>query len=242
MSGVGLTGVTSLAVTWGRSSAVGDPVGVPLGGGGAGLDHVQQRGGDGAGQRVAAFDVQPDERGVGPGGGLGQGGGGPAGDGDLVEPVEQVIEGTGRGAARSTRVPRPGSGVAHKISGRLPVRLVMMNSEKQVRMRCRVTRHQGTWLSRSRTGLMAAGTPTIGGDDGQPVDEGGVVGELDPAEDQAAGEGGFGGPPPDGADDRPGGHDGAGDSAGDQPGGQAGEQGDDRVPFAGGHGGGQDGR
>src|SRR6185437_9011842 len=66
--------------------------GVPLGGGGAGLDQVQQGGGDGAAQDVAALDVEPDERGVGRRGGLGQGGGGPAGDGDLVQPVEQVIQ------------------------------------------------------------------------------------------------------------------------------------------------------
>ncbi len=59
-----------------------------------------------------------------------------------------------------TRSPT-GVGRAHKISGRLPVRLVMMNSEKQVRMRCRVTRHQAAWLIRSRTGLIAAGTPVI---------------------------------------------------------------------------------
>ena len=59
-----------------------------------------------------------------------------------------------------TRSPT-GVGRAHKISGRLPVRLVMMNSEKQVRMRCRVTRHQVTWWMRVRTGLMAAGMPTI---------------------------------------------------------------------------------
>ena len=39
-----------------------------------------------------------------------------------------------------TRSPT-GVGMAHKMSGRLPVRLVMMNSEKQVRMRCRVIRH-----------------------------------------------------------------------------------------------------
>ena len=42
LSGVGRTGVTSLAGTWGRSSAVGMSAGVPLGGGGAGPDHVQQ--------------------------------------------------------------------------------------------------------------------------------------------------------------------------------------------------------
>src|SRR5690348_779280 len=42
-----------------------------------------------------------------------------------------------------TRSPT-GVGRAHRISGRLPVRLVMMNSEKQVRTRCRVTRHQET--------------------------------------------------------------------------------------------------
>ena len=59
-----------------------------------------------------------------------------------------------------TRSPT-GVGRAHKISGRLPVRFLMMNSEKLVRMRCRVTRHQQTWCSRVRTGLMAAGTPTI---------------------------------------------------------------------------------
>ena len=61
---------------------------------------------------------------------------------------------------------------------------------------------------RARTGLMAAGTPTMAAIDGEPVGQGGVVGEVDPAEDQAAGEDGFGGPPPDGAEDRPGGHDG----------------------------------
>jgi hypothetical protein len=59
-----------------------------------------------------------------------------------------------------TRSPT-GVGRAHKISGRLPVRLVMMNSEKQVPMRCRVIRHQVIWWSRVRTGLMAAGTPMI---------------------------------------------------------------------------------
>ena len=59
-----------------------------------------------------------------------------------------------------TRSPT-GVGRAHRISGRLPVRLVMMNSEKQVRMRCRVTRHQVAWLMRSRTGLMAAGMPVM---------------------------------------------------------------------------------
>jgi len=52
-------------------------------------------------------------------------------------------------------------GRAHKISGRLPVRLVMMNSEKQVRMRCRVTRHHRAWLILTRTGLKAAGMPVM---------------------------------------------------------------------------------
>ena len=83
-----------------------------------------------------------------------------------------------------TRSPT-GVGRAHKISGRLPVRLVMMNSEKQVRMRCRVIRHHRTWWMRVRTGLMAAGTPTISDHGGQPVEERGVLGEFDPAEDQA---------------------------------------------------------
>ena len=85
--------MTSLAETWGRSSAVGISAGSRWVAGVPDLISVQQRGGDGAGQHVAAFDVHPDERGVGPGGGLGQGGGGPAGDGDLVEPVWQVIQG-----------------------------------------------------------------------------------------------------------------------------------------------------
>ena len=96
--------------------------------------------------------------------------------------------------------------------------------------------------------LMQAGTdrPDGGGDaddrgsECQPVDEGGVVGELDPAEDQAAGDGGFGGPPPEGPDDGPGGDDRARERAEDETAGQACEQGDDRVPFAGGDGSGQD--
>src|SRR6185312_12450917 len=71
--------------------------------------------------------------------------------------------------------------------------------------------------------------------------QGGVVGELDPAEDQPAGDDGLGGPPPDGAQDRPGSHDAPGGNAEDVPAGQAGEQGDDGVPPAGGDGGGQDG-
>ena len=54
-----------------------------------------------------------------------------------------------------------GVGRAARISGRLPVRLVMMNWLKQVRMRCRVTRHQATALMLRRTGPIAAGTPTI---------------------------------------------------------------------------------
>ena len=37
-----------------------------------------------------------------------------------------------------------GVGRAARISGRLPVRLVMMNSLKQVRMRCLLTRHQAS--------------------------------------------------------------------------------------------------
>ena len=45
---------------------------------------------------------------------------------------------------------------------------------------------------------MAAGTPMMSDDGGQPEGQGGVLGELDPAEDQAAGNGDFGGPPPDG--------------------------------------------
>ena len=49
--------------------------------------------GDGAGQDVAALDVEPDEGGVGRRGGFGEGGAGPAGDGDQVEPVLQVGQG-----------------------------------------------------------------------------------------------------------------------------------------------------
>ena len=59
-----------------------------------------------------------------------------------------------------TRSPT-GVGMAHKMSGKLPVRLVMMNSEKQVRTRCRVIRHQANALSQARTGLTAAGMPTM---------------------------------------------------------------------------------
>src|SRR6185369_6534245 len=79
-------------------------------------------------------------------------------------------------------------------------------------------------------------------DGGEPPVQVGVVGELDPAEDQAAGESGFGCPPPDGADDRPGGDDSGGDRGDDGPEDQASEQGEERLPFAGGHGGGQGGR
>ena len=41
------------------------------------------------------------------------------------------------------------------------MRLVMMNSEKQVRMRRRVTRHQMTWWMRVRMGFKMAGMPVI---------------------------------------------------------------------------------
>ena len=75
--------------------------------------------------------------------------------------------------------------MAHKISGRLPVRLVMMNSEKQVRMRCRVIRHHSDLVEAGADRLDGGGDADDGGDDGQPVDQGGVLGELDPAEDQA---------------------------------------------------------
>ena len=41
-----------------------------------------------------------------------------------------------------TQVRTPaGVGCAHRMRGRLPVRLVMMNSLKQVRSRCRMIRH-----------------------------------------------------------------------------------------------------
>ena len=112
-----------------------------------------------------------------------------------------------------TRSPT-GVGRAHKISGRLPVRLVMMNSEKQVRMRCRVTRHAQALVMRAGQAGRPAGMPAIAAVNGQPDDERGVLGELDPAEDQAPAEQGFGGPPPDGPQDGPGGHDHPGGSAG----------------------------
>jgi hypothetical protein len=41
----------------------------------------------------------------------------------------------------------------------VPYRLVMMNSEKQVRTRCLLIRHQASALMRRRTGAMAAGAP-----------------------------------------------------------------------------------
>ena len=65
------------------------------------------------------------------------------------------------------------------------MRLVMMNSEKQVRMRCRVIRHQATAYDAAADRLDGGGDADDGGDGGQPVNEGGVLGELDPAGDQA---------------------------------------------------------
>ena len=67
------------------------------------------------------------------------------------------------------------------------MRLVMMNSEKQVRMRCRVTRHQATADDAGADRRDGGGDADDRGDGGEPVGQGGVVGELDPAEDQAAG-------------------------------------------------------
>src|SRR6266568_3720474 len=214
--------------------------GVPLGGGGAGLDQVQQGGGDGAGQHVAALDVEPDERGVGPGGGLGQGGGGPAGDGDLVQPVEQVID--GQAGAQPDPHAFPDGGGACPQDQRQAAGAVFDDEFGEAGP-------DAVPGDQAPAGLVEPGAdrPDGGGyaDEGggsrEPVEEGGVVGELDPAEDQPAGDDGFGCPPPDGADDGPGGHDAPGGSAEDVPADDACEQGDDGVPSAGGDGGGQDG-
>ena len=51
--------------------------------------------------------------------------------------------------------------MVHSRKGRLPVRLVMMNSAKQVRIRCRVIRHHTVATRRRRTCGMAVGTPVM---------------------------------------------------------------------------------
>jgi hypothetical protein len=47
------------------------------------------------------------------------------------------------------------------MNGRLPVRLVMMNSLKQARMRCLLIRHQASAKMPRRTGPIAARTPAM---------------------------------------------------------------------------------
>jgi hypothetical protein len=90
--------------------------------------------------------------------------------------------------------------MAHKMSGRLPVRLVMMNALKQTRIRCRVIRHQQTAVIRCRTGGDGGGDAGDGDNDADAVRQSGVVGQFHPSGHQDQGEGEFGGPPPQGAD------------------------------------------
>ena len=87
-----LAGVTSLAVTSARSSAVGCGAGSVSRAGVAGGMRARKRRADAAGQRVASLDIHPDVGRVRGRGGFGGGGGGPAGGGDLVQPSLNVIQ------------------------------------------------------------------------------------------------------------------------------------------------------
>ena len=128
--------------------------------------------------------------------------------------------------------------MVHSRNGRLPVRLVMMNSAKQVRIRCRVIRHHTRHHAAADLGDRG-GNAGDGDDDREADGQGGVVGQVNPAGDQAQGQADFGGPPPQGAQHRPGDHQRGDDDGGGQADGDPREQGQDGVPFAGQHGGGQ---
>ena len=233
--------MTSLAGTWGRSSAVGisavsrSEAGVPgliMPSRGEVMVPVSTSRRLMSSRTNAALDA---------GGGLGQGGAGPAGDGDLVEPVLQVIQ--GQAGAQPDPHAFPHGGGACPQDQRQAAGAVGDDELGEAGPDA-VPGDQapGGLVDAVADRLDGGGDADDDDDGGEPEGQGGVVGELDPAEDQAAGESGFGCPPPDGADDGPGGNDSGGDRGEDSPEDQASEQGEERLPFAGGDGGGQGGR
>src|SRR5262249_6166468 len=155
-----------------------------------------------------------------------------AGDGDLVEPVEQVIQ-RQAGAQPDPHAFSHGGGACPQDQRQAAG--AVLDDEFGEAGPDAVPGDQAP------AGLVQPGADRLdGGGDAddrgggrEPDGQGGVVGEFDPAEDQAAGDGGFGCPPPDGAQDGPGGHDAPGGSAEDVPADNACEQGDDGVPSAG---------